>query len=672
MLSSVPNKTETIYSLICDNKYQEVVDILLSELTASNCQSRALLSLIAYCYYHLQDFENAAEYYEKLTRYYSYVEEYRVYYVQSLWKAGLYDDAIRASQSSYIITPKYQQQMLFMRASIKYEIDDINGSLSILNSSNDNDKKDDDNNKGNIEYMIGKACILFKEDKFIEAKKLFISAQNIVGFRPDLAYNIAVCCYMLKNYEEMDKIIDEIISVGAKKNPNLSVGSASNLGNGQYLNVKSVGITFALKQTGLIEAFNLKIAKEYQLKNYDAAKSSLYGMPPREESELDHVSLHNMALLQLLEGSTLNEGFRKLNFLITQQSFPPETFQNLLISYIKHDLYDLAADVLAENSHLHELYLDNELYDLLDAIITTKNNNQIKKFQDLGNKHIENLRNLTKKLNESKESGDTIRMKETVNEYLLCLEKYIQVLMYQANIYWKDDKYSEIQLLFEKSREFCDNHDIWKLNYAHVLFMQQTPISFNQSIRLYENIVKKHAELSILNVTAMVLANLCVAYIMTSQNEEAEELMRQIEREEERQLHINNSNNNNNNINNNNNNINNNLYHLCIVNLVIGTLYCCKSNYIFGIQRIIKSLEPLDKKLSFDTWYHTKRCLLSYLQMLSKQIYLISTETENEIIQFLDKVEQVGANISASISNNSKTISFEARLLKMYFYQLFE
>ena len=31
-----------------------------------------------------------------------------------------------------------------------------------------------------------------------------------------------------------------------------------------------------------------------------------------------------------------------------------------------------------------------------------------------------------------------------------------------------------------------------------------------------------------------MLANLCVAYIMTSQNEEAEELMRRVEKEEER------------------------------------------------------------------------------------------------------------------------------------------
>ena len=39
------------------------------------------------------------------------------------------------------------------------------------------------------------------------------------------------------------------------------------------------------------------------------------------------------------------------------------------------------------------------------------------------------------------------------------------------------------------------------------------------------------------------------------------------------------------------------IYHLCIVNLVIGTLYCAKGNYKFGISRVIKSLEPYNKKV---------------------------------------------------------------------------
>jgi tetratricopeptide repeat protein 30 len=62
-------------------------------------------------------------------------------------------------------------------------------------------------------------------------------------------------------------------------------------------------------------------------------------------------------------------------------------------------------------------------------------------------------------------------------------------------------------------------------------------------------------------VTAIVLANLCVGYIMTSQNEEAEELMRRIEKEEERLSFT---------------EPDKQCFHLCIVNLVIGTLYCAK------------------------------------------------------------------------------------------------
>ena len=49
--------------------------------------------------------------------------------------------------------------------------------------------------------------------------------------------------------------------------------------------------------------------------------------------------------------------------------------------------------------------------------------------------------------------------------------------------------------------------------------------------------------------------------------------------------------------------------HLCIVNLVIGTLYCSKANFEFGISRIMKSLEPYNKKVwptyLLDPYEHT-------------------------------------------------------------------
>lgn len=89
-------------------------------------------------------------------------------------------------------------------------------------------------------------------------------------------------------------------------------------------------------------------------------------------------------------------------------------------------------------------------------------------------------------------------------------------------------------------------------------------------------------------MTAIVLANICVSYIMTSQNEQAEDLMKHVEQEEERLAveapltrH----------------------FHFCIINLVLGTLYCAKGNFEFGISRVMKSMEPFNKKVGCDNIY---------------------------------------------------------------------
>lgn len=60
-------------------------------------QSRAALSLLGYCYYHIQDFSASAECYEQLTQLHPEVEDYKVYYAQSLYKAGAYPEATKAS-----------------------------------------------------------------------------------------------------------------------------------------------------------------------------------------------------------------------------------------------------------------------------------------------------------------------------------------------------------------------------------------------------------------------------------------------------------------------------------------------------------------------------------------------------------------------------------------------
>jgi len=194
----------------------------------------------------------------------------------------------------------------------------------------------------------------------------------------------------------------------------------------------------------------------------------------------------------------------------------------------------------------------------------------------------------------------------------------------------------------------------WKLNVAHIFFMQE---KYKECVRYYEPFVRAHSS-NMLQVQAIVLANLCVAYVMTSANEDAEELMRQVEKEEEKLEDGTMP-----------------TYHLCIINLVIGTLYCAKGNFEFGISRIIKSMEPYERKLGMDTWYYAKRCLVALLEALAKNMMMIKDETFHEILQFLDQVAHHGKNIKAQINPvdaNAPTqmVGKEARMLKKAFLQI--
>ena len=50
-------------------------------------------------------------------------------------------------------------------------------------------------------------------------------------------------------------------------------------------------VSKVLKESALVEAFNLKAAIEYNMKNYEAARDAMADAPPRSEEELDPVRL---------------------------------------------------------------------------------------------------------------------------------------------------------------------------------------------------------------------------------------------------------------------------------------------------------------------------------------------------------------------------------------------
>uniref|UniRef100_A0A3B5JXT2 Tetratricopeptide repeat protein 30 n=1 Tax=Takifugu rubripes TaxID=31033 RepID=A0A3B5JXT2_TAKRU len=493
--------TATIFKLIKESQYVDAIQILTVQLQ-KHPKSRAALSLLGYCYYHIQDFGASAECYEQLTQLHPEVEDYKVYYAQSLYKAGAYPEATKASFA--LDNTSSHTKMLKLQACIKYCEQDNSAAKSLLEQLPQDDP----------DYIYNMGCLLYQDGKYEDACKKFTSAMQVLGYVPALSYNIALCHYSLKMYPQALKHVEDIKNRGIKEHPELSVGMTS-----EGVDFHSVGNTLELQQTALIEALNLKAAIEYQLKNGEDVTWCL--------RELDPVTLHNQALLNM--DTKPSEGFEKLAFLLQQPSFPPVTFANLLLLYCKYEYFDLAADVLAENAHLTYKFLTPYIYEFLDALLMSQTTPEeaFRKLDDMCGKLTEQLRKLAKQV------------------------EYIVVLMAQAKIYWNRENYQMVEKIFHKSLEVWCEDDTLRLNIAHVLFMQN---KYKKAISFYEPIVKKHYD-NILNVSAVVLANLCVSHIMTSNNAQAEELMKKIEKEEEQIS---------------NDDPNKKVFHHCIVNLVIG------------------------------------------------------------------------------------------------------
>tara|TARA_B100001057_G_scaffold461280_1_gene513116 strand:+ start:58 stop:1908 length:1851 start_codon:yes stop_codon:yes gene_type:complete len=604
----------------------------------SQPNSRPALSLLGFCFFHLGQFEAAAGMYERLVRLVPGHSDYLMNQAQALCKAGMYQEAFKVSMG----LPQQALQTVHLQAAIRFHEGNVGACRQLLDKCPQEEP----------EVIINTACCHFLEGQYEEACGMFSSAVGTSGYRPDLAYNIALCHYKMKQYGAALKHVAEIIERGVREHPELSVGSYTD-----GMEVRSVGNSQTLKDTALIEAFNLKSAVEFIMRNQEAAREALSDMPPRAEEELDPVTLHNTALCNMEEDPTI--GFKKLNFLLQNPPFPPETFANLMLLYCKpiYSFYDLAADVMAENSHLVQQHLSQDVYDYLDATILKQSSVEEahRKFDEHASRHVEKLRRLTKRIQDARIARDNDAIKSAIKEYDEALEAYIPGLMAMAHIFWELEQYSQVERVFRQSAEFCSEHDVWKLNVAHTFFMQQN--KYKEAIHHYEPIVKKSLD-SLLSVPAIVLANLCVSYIMRSQNEEAEELMRQIEKEEERAAYQ---------------EPDKPVFHSCIVNLVIGTLYCAKSNFEFGISRIMKSLEPYNKKIETDTWFYAKRCFVALAEQMAKHMVVMKDATFAEVFHFLAEAERHGKGINTSVGmkqGDGCTVAAEAQVLRKMFLRL--
>ena len=70
---------------------------------------------------------------------------------------------------------------------------------------------------------------------------------------------------------------------------------------------------------------------------------------------------------------------------------------------------------------------------------------------------------------------------------------------------------------------------------GHTYFIQET--NFREAIKYYLDVYSN--ELDLLSIPASVIANLCVSLIMCQRNEEAQEIIKRVEEEEQKALEMN-------------------------------------------------------------------------------------------------------------------------------------
>lgn len=177
----------------------------------------------------------------------------------------------------------------------------------------------------------------------------------------------------------------------------------------------------------------------------------------------------------------------------------------------------------------------------------------MEKYQNLLFEYRENISNL--KLKHKELSANPKEQRNISIKITNLIDKYVAVITNQAKILWDNKDFESVESLFSESADICNKNKVFRVNLAHSVYMQEK--NHAKAIEQYEPIVEQYKD-NYLKCETIVLANLCVSYILRKQNAKAESLIKQIE-EHEKIAKINDP--------------SQQVFHSCIVHLVIGTLY---------------------------------------------------------------------------------------------------
>lgn len=144
------------------------------------------------------------------------VAEYKLYYAQSLYQSGLFDEAIKVT--NVINSDNLKEKVLQLQSAIYFSNEDYAASQSMLLQRQ----------AGTAHTLNDEGCLMYQANLHDDALQRFFSSLQ-TGFNPLTAYNAALCHYRKKEYSQALNMIGEIIERGIRNYPELGLAARASL-----------------------------------------------------------------------------------------------------------------------------------------------------------------------------------------------------------------------------------------------------------------------------------------------------------------------------------------------------------------------------------------------------------------------------------------------------------
>ncbi|GAB5367451.1 hypothetical protein AAMO2058_001231200, partial [Amorphochlora amoebiformis] len=468
--------TTLIYSLIKNRQFVEAIEIIRA--LSGKINPIAALSLVGYCCYHLKDFFGAANAYESLCSVSSEpdLHRYRKYQAQCLIQLGYIKGAYELCQ---LIPLQYQSSLGSLYVAMLRSGKWPRGVLVPKHLENE------------PEYIYLKAIERFESGDF-KAARTISSIVESKRLALDIRYLEAVSNYAMKNYtrglECMDcsrtarreSLLSEISTVSAASVPEDDDDSGT---ESKFLRLKMLNLKGAIYyQTGEVSGFKEAVES---LRKFDDNKSP--------------VLHHNLALLTVETDAW--EALRRWASVADRLPYP--ALSNMVILCLQNMEYHLAQEVITKYSSAWGLVV-RDLREMLEAIVLSYLDPQ-RGAKVLESKSIQLLSEL--------KAGPKTSVRGPTRDLAIKF-KFIPTMMAHSRIFWEKKEFSKIESLFQRSAHFCSGDRVWRINLAHVFYMQDR---HRAAARMYREALEEEHEWS-----GIMRANLCVSYLMSGERRKAE------------------------------------------------------------------------------------------------------------------------------------------------------